>query len=71
VTTSMARRERLRLQRQQTTICSGWPSWCCCPKHPSLYDRYERALVLDDDYAVRLLEREIKEQHATLGRNQS
>ena len=68
MTTTMARRERLRLQRQQTTMCTGWPSWCCCPKHPSLYDRYERALVLDDEYAARLLQAEIEEQHATLPR---
>lgn len=68
VTTTMARRERLNLQRQQTTMCTGWPSWCCCPKHPSLYDRYERALVLDDEHAARLLQSEIETQHATLAR---
>lgn len=66
---TVARMERLRLQRQQTTMCTGWPSWCCCPKHPSLYERFEEALVSDNLEAVGRLREEIEAQQASLARS--
>lgn len=45
MTVDHARRQRLSLQRQVGHVmCSGWRFSCACPRHGSIFTRYETAL---------------------------
>lgn len=64
-----ARQERLRLQRATgPTMCSGWRFHCTCPRHGSIFDRYEAALRANNERAVITLRTEIESQAHALGR---
>jgi hypothetical protein len=60
------------MHHQPSTMCSGWQFTCICPKHrgesEGLLNRYQRALIDEDEHCAQLLEHEIKHQQVALGR---